>query len=74
MKKISVGKIIAVFFGIVFVFLSIGMLFGGTAIIVINETLSDSEGGPLELMFGEVVDKKLEGPYENISTNGLYYS
>ncbi|OLS19618.1 MAG: hypothetical protein HeimC3_44530 [Candidatus Heimdallarchaeota archaeon LC_3] len=43
-KKISIGKIIAVFFGIVFVFASIGMLFGGTAIIVVNEALSDSEG------------------------------
>ncbi|MHA2336631.1 MAG: RDD family protein [Candidatus Hodarchaeales archaeon] len=40
----SVARVIGVLFGIFFLFISIALLFGGTAVIVVNETLSDSEG------------------------------
>jgi uncharacterized RDD family membrane protein YckC len=41
---VSVARVIGVLFGIFFLLISIALLFGGTAVIVVNETLSDSEG------------------------------
>jgi uncharacterized RDD family membrane protein YckC len=41
---VSVARVLGVLIGIFFLLISISLLFGGTAVIVINETLSDSDG------------------------------
>ena len=43
-KVASIGRIVTIIFGVFFLFLSLSMIFAGTAVLVINETLTDTEG------------------------------
>ncbi|MFW9930778.1 MAG: RDD family protein [Candidatus Thorarchaeota archaeon] len=41
---VSVARVLSIFFGIILLITSFGLLIGGTAIIVVTESLTDSEG------------------------------